>query len=146
MLPVPIGVPGEIYVGGAGLAFGYLDRPALTAERFVPDPFSDAVGARLYRSGDLARRVENGDIEYLGRVDDQVKIRGYRVELGEIEAVLAHELGHYKLRHFARRVAWSAVLSLAGMQNEAVENWWVGSPLPFSVEPPTAAPSPPNGA
>jgi amino acid adenylation domain-containing protein len=86
--PVPIGVPGELHIGGAGLARGYHNRPELTAEKFIPDPFSTEPGARLYRTGDLARYLPGGDIEYLGRMDHQVKIRGFRIELGEIEAVL----------------------------------------------------------
>jgi amino acid adenylation domain-containing protein/FkbH-like protein len=86
--PMPIGVPGELHIGGVGLARGYLNRPELTAEKFIPDPFSKEAGARLYKTGDLVRFLPDGNIEYLGRMDYQVKIRGLRIELGEIESVL----------------------------------------------------------
>ncbi|MBW4575233.1 MAG: amino acid adenylation domain-containing protein [Aphanothece sp. CMT-3BRIN-NPC111] len=91
--PVPIGVPGELYIGGASLARGYLNRPELTQEKFIPNPFCDQPRSRLYKTGDTARYLPDGNIEFIGRIDHQVKIRGYRIELGEIEALLSqHQL------------------------------------------------------
>jgi len=89
MNPVPTGAAGDLHISGDGLARGYLNRPQLTAEKFIPNPFSDKPGARLYKTGDLARYLPDGEIEFLGRIDNQVKIRGFRIELGEVEAVLA---------------------------------------------------------
>ena len=83
-----MGVLGELYIGGVSFARGYLNRPELTAEKFIPNPFSVEPGARLYKTGDLARYRPDGNIEFRGRIDHQVKIRGFRIELGEVEAVL----------------------------------------------------------
>ncbi len=91
--PVPMGVPGELTIGDSGLARGYLNRPALTAERFLPDAFSQQVGARLYRTGDLVRYRRNADLAFLGRIDHQLKIRGFRIEPGEIESLLSEHPG-----------------------------------------------------
>ncbi|HEY0967628.1 MAG TPA: amino acid adenylation domain-containing protein [Opitutaceae bacterium] len=115
--PVPRGVAGEILVGGEGLARGYLNRPELTAERFIAHPLASGSGGRLYRSGDLARRLDNGDIEYLGRIDFQVKIRGFRIELGEIESALG--------RH--PEIAAACVLAERGTGGDArLLAWLVG--------------------
>ena len=101
--PVPTGVVGEMYVGGAGVARGYLNRPDLTAERFVADPFTGRASARMYKSGDLARFLKSGELEYLGRGDTQVKIHGFRIELGEIEAALTQHSGVHQASITARK-------------------------------------------
>ncbi|MEO7182083.1 MAG: amino acid adenylation domain-containing protein, partial [Gemmatimonadaceae bacterium] len=156
--PVPVGVAGELYVGGAGLARGYLSRPALTAERFIPHPFSRTAGERLYRSGDLARLRSNGDIEYLGRIDSQVKIRGFRVEPGEIEASLS---AHASVRDAAvvargdedggtQLVAYVVARPLAPPPTVAMLREHLGAGLPAYMVPSTvvfldALPLTPNG-
>jgi amino acid adenylation domain-containing protein len=140
----PIGVVGELYVGGAGVARGYLNQPELTAERFLPDRFGDARGGRLYRTGDLARWLADGNLEFHGRIDDQVKVRGHRIELGEVEAVL---LGHPAVREgvvvvredvrsAARLVAYLVTdLPPASVPSRTEWRRWARSHLPESMVP-----------
>ncbi|MEM6403793.1 MAG: amino acid adenylation domain-containing protein, partial [Cyanobacteria bacterium P01_D01_bin.116] len=102
--PVPIGIPGEIYIGGAGLARCYLNRPEITQQKFIPNPFSNKPNSRLYKTGDLARYLKDGNIEYISRIDNQVKIRGFRIELGEIEAKIAEHSNIQEVAVIAREI------------------------------------------
>jgi microcystin synthetase protein McyA len=133
-LPTPVGTPGEVCIGGDGLARGYLGQPALTAEKFIPDPFGGEAGARLYRTGDLGGHLPDGNLEFFGRIDHQVKVRGYRVELGEIESALAQ---YPDLRGAAvllredtpgdrRLVAYAAVGGGAGMDAGVLRSFLAG--------------------
>jgi amino acid adenylation domain-containing protein len=140
--PAPIGVAGELVVGGAGLARGYLGRPELTAARFVPDPAGGRPGARLYRSGDLGRFLADGELEFLGRIDQQVKIRGFRIELGEVEAALARHPAVRECAVVAREDAPGgrqlvAYVVVAGAETPAAEELraFLGDTLPDPMVP-----------
>ncbi len=151
--PMPVGAPGELLIGGTGLARGYHGRPDLTAERFVPDPFTAEPGGRLYRTGDLARLLRNGEIEFVGRIDHQVKLRGFRVELQEIEAVLAE---HPAVREAAVVLRPESLLAAyvvprnGDMPDAAELRSWLALKLPDYMVPQTFVPLPalpltPNG-
>jgi natural product biosynthesis luciferase-like monooxygenase protein len=141
--PVPIGALGELYIGGLGVVRGYHGRPDLTAERFVPDPFSGRVGARLYRTGDVARRLPDGRLEYLGRTDQQVKIRGHRIELGEVEDVLARHPAAHEAIAIARtdghgsNILVGFVIPRAGMTSPTTDELrrWTREHLPEPMVP-----------
>ena len=140
--PVPAGVPGELYIGGVNVARGYHKRPALTAEKFVPDPFSAEPGRRLYRTGDLACYRPDGAIEYLGRLDHQVKIRGVRIELGEIESCLQRHPAVHEAIVVAQETAAGSkrliayVVPRAGHEaTEEIIRQWVGTQLPEAYVP-----------
>jgi amino acid adenylation domain-containing protein len=151
--PMPVGAPGELLIGGTGLARGYHGRPDLTAERFVPDPFAAEPGGRLYRTGDLARLLRSGEIEFAGRIDHQVKLRGFRVELQEIEAVLAE---HPAVREAAVVLRPESLLAAyvvprnGDMPDAAELRSWLALKLPDYMVPQTFVPLPglpltPNG-
>jgi amino acid adenylation domain-containing protein len=144
--PVPRGVLGELYLGGAGVARGYLDRPGLTAQRFVPDPFGGRPGGRLYRTGDLVKRRPDGQLVFTGRIDDQVKLRGLRIELGEVEAALAAQPevaqaialvaeagGAPKLIGYVRTAAEPAA-DLAEQLTRRLRDWLPGYMVPSRIQ------------
>lgn len=142
MEPVPVGVPGEVYIAGIGLARGYHNRPDLTAASFLPDPFSTEPDARLYKTGDLARYTTKGNLVFLGRVDDQVKIRGFRIELGEIESVLRQQDGVQEALVMARedvdgdkRVVAYLIAGSAAAPTERQLRAWVREGLPDYMMP-----------
>jgi amino acid adenylation domain-containing protein len=148
--PLPLGIPGELCLGGGGLARGYLGRPELTAERFIPDPFGGQPGARLYRTGDLVRRRFDGALDYLGRLDHQVKIRGFRIELGEVEAALLALPGVREAVVVARDGVLAAYVSLAGGGSEEALRDTLREKLPAPFVPSAfvvldALPRTPNG-
>ncbi len=136
--PIPVGVAGELHVGGAGVARGYLGRPELTAEKFVPDPFSGEAGARMYRSGDRVRWLPTGELEYLGRVDHQVKVRGFRIEPGEIDAALELHPGVREAVVVVREgvlVAYVVPTEEEALSSAAELRAWLGDRLPEYMVP-----------
>ncbi|OEV13044.1 hypothetical protein AN220_29710, partial [Streptomyces nanshensis] len=154
----PLGAPGELWIGGPGVARGYWARPGLTAERFVPHPFSVEPGARVYRTGDLVRWRGGGDLEFLGRIDDQVKVRGLRIELGEIESVLVGHAGVASAVVMVREdgpggkylTAYCVPASAGGVLDEADVLAWCRAGLPSYMVPGAlvvldALPLTPNG-